>query len=70
MTNTNRSWSAPIPPVLWWRHTCPRCNSAEFKQAELRSYDPLLALLGLHPVRCKFCWRRYYYWFTLSGVAA
>jgi hypothetical protein len=29
----------------------------------------LLAMFLLHPVRCMFCWRRYY-WFSLQGENA
>ena len=30
-------------------------------------YDGLLGLFFLRPVRCKFCWRRYY-WISLRGA--
>lgn len=56
-------WPRWLPRVLWIRQICPSCTSSEFKQAELRPYDGFLALLFLRPVRCKFCWRRYY-WFS------
>ncbi len=45
------------------RHECPRCTSVHFKPAEERSFDGLLSMLALRPVRCTFCWRRYY-WFA------
>lgn len=45
------------------------CNSVKFKPAELRFFDSLLALFALRPVRCMFCWRRYY-WVTLREVIA
>jgi hypothetical protein len=45
------------------------CGSTQFKPAELRSLDGLLSMFALRPVRCKFCWRRYY-WFTLHAVNA
>jgi hypothetical protein len=41
----------------------------KFKPAELHSFDGLLALFAMRPVRCIFCWRRYY-WFTLRDVNA
>jgi hypothetical protein len=41
----------------------------KFKQAELRPFDGLLAMFALHPVRCMFCWRRYY-WISFSGPIA
>jgi hypothetical protein len=51
------------------RHKCPCCTSVKFKAAELRPADGLLGLLGLHPVRCLFCWRRFY-WLSLRGAPA
>jgi hypothetical protein len=45
------------------------CNSLKFKQAELRPIDGLLEMFALHPVRCMFCWRRYY-WFALHNAIA
>jgi hypothetical protein len=30
----------------------------------LRPFDGLYAMFFLHPIRCMFCWRRYY-WFAL-----
>jgi hypothetical protein len=58
------TWPNWLPRVLWFRHACPRCNSVQFKSAELRSADELLGMFALRPVRCKFCWRRFY-WFSL-----
>ena len=46
---------------------CPSCASVKFKPAELRPYDGLLALFWLRPVRCLFCWRRFY-WVSLRGA--
>jgi hypothetical protein len=48
---------------------CPHCNSVKFKDAELRSIDGLLAMFALRPVRCMFCWRRFY-WVSLHGANA
>jgi hypothetical protein len=62
-----RTWPNWLPHVIFTRRQCPRCNSVQFKQAELRSYDGLLRMLALRPVRCMFCWRRYY-WFALSAA--
>ena len=60
------SW-APWLPLI--RRQCPHCNSVKFKTAELRPYDGLLGLFGLRPVRCLFCWRRFY-WVSLRGAPA
>jgi hypothetical protein len=35
----------------------------------LRPFDGLLSMFMLRPVRCMFCWRRYY-WFALRDVNA
>jgi len=60
------TWPSWLPRVLWMRR-CPRCKSVQFKPGELRPYDGLLGLFFLRPVRCKFCWRRFY-WVTLNGA--
>lgn len=66
-TSWNRSnWA---PKLLWIRRKCPHCDSVKFKQAELRPYDGFLSLFALRPVRCMFCWRRYY-WISLFGAHA
>ena len=67
MHTTRWNWPNPVPGLIWTKHECPRCNSVEFKPAELRSFDGLLSMFGLRPVRCMFCWRRYY-WFALHVV--
>jgi hypothetical protein len=59
--------SSVFSNVIWTRHVCPRCDSVQFKPAELRSFDGLLSVLALRPVRCMFCWRRYY-WFALRPL--
>ena len=59
-------WLNWLPRVLWTRRTCPRCNSVEFKPGELRSHDGLLGMFALRPVRCMFCWRRFY-WFSMRS---
>jgi len=66
---SHMNWSRPhwAPRVLWIRRKCPCCNSVQFKPSELRPYDQLLSLFALRPVRCAFCWRRYY-WFSLREV--
>ena len=69
MSSSARNWPDWLPHPLWTRRVCPRCDSMDFKQAELRPFDGLLALFALRPVRCKFCWRRYY-WITLRAVNA
>jgi hypothetical protein len=69
MSDTSRTWPswAPRPPLF--RHKCPCCNSVKFRQAELRTWDGLLAMFALRPVRCMFCWRRYY-WVSLVDAPA
>ena len=69
MSNGKRNWPDWLPHLLCIRRECPRCNSIKFKPAELRSFDGLLAFFALRPVRCTYCWRRYY-WITLHGVSA
>jgi len=54
------SWTDRLPRLLIFRRVCPLCNSIEFSPAELRLMDGLLRCLGLKPVRCVNCWRRYY----------
>jgi len=67
MSVATLTWPDWLPKVLLFRRRCPRCKSVEFKPGELRPYDGLLALFFLRPVRCKFCWRRFY-WVTLKGA--
>ena len=55
--------------VLWFRHKCPNCTSVKFKPAELRPYDGILSMFALRPVRCMFCWRRFY-WISLHEAHA
>jgi hypothetical protein len=64
MNTATRVWPNWLPHVILLKHQCPRCNSVGFKPAERHSFDGLLALFALRPVRCTFCWRRYY-WFSL-----
>ena len=68
MSSTIFNWPDWLPRPLWIRRDCPRCNSIKFKAAELRSYDGFLSMFTLRPVRCIFCWRRYY-WFSLRGAS-
>jgi hypothetical protein len=63
-TTTRPNW---LPRVLWLRRVCPCCNSVQFKPGELHTLDGLYAMFALRPVRCMFCWRRYY-WFSLRGA--
>lgn len=67
MHTTRWNWPNPVLGLIWTKHECPRCNSVEFKPAELRSFDGLISMFGLRPVRCMFCWRRYY-WFAVHAV--
>ena len=69
MSNTGRDWPNWLPHPLWIHRRCPRCNSVKFKEAELRAIDSLFGLIAFRPVRCMFCWRRYYS-FTLHGANA
>jgi len=61
------TWPDWLPRVLWMRRVCPRCESVQFKPAELRFYDGLLSMFVLRPIRCMFCWRRYY-WFSMRDA--
>lgn len=61
------NWPAWMPRILFLRRACPHCTSRQFKPAELRSLDGLFAMFFLRPIRCMFCWRRYY-WFTLQSA--
>jgi hypothetical protein len=68
MSIETMTWPRWLPRVLWIRRMCPRCNSVQFKAAELRPLDSLLGLLfALRPVRCTACWRRYY-WISLRDA--
>lgn len=67
--STNQNLPGWVPRLIWIQHRCPCCNSVKFKPAELRAVDGLLALFWLRPVRCMFCWRRYY-WFALRDANA
>jgi hypothetical protein len=69
MGNSQQDWPNWLPHVLCFQRKCPRCNSVKFKKAELRSIDELLAMFAVRPVRCIFCWRRYY-WISLRGAPA
>ncbi len=69
MNFSNRTWPGWVPHFVWLRRECPRCNSIKFKPAELRPVDSLLAMIALRPVRCMFCWRRYY-WFALQDATS
>ena len=66
-SNRTRPKWVPRLPLIW--RACPACNSLKFKQAELRPFDGLLSLFALRPVRCMFCWRRYY-WPSLHDAEA
>jgi hypothetical protein len=69
MNFSSRTWPNWVPHFVWLRRECPRCNSLKFKPAELRPIDSLLVMFALRPVRCMFCWRRYY-WFSLHDPLA
>jgi hypothetical protein len=67
MNERIKNWPNWLPHLLFPRRECPICNSVKFKQAELRSFDGLLSMFAMHPVRCLFCWRRYY-WFSFHAT--
>jgi hypothetical protein len=69
MSSTSWTWPEWLPHSLLLRRRCPRCNSVKFKQAELRPLDSLLSMFAVRPVRCMFCWRRYY-WFAFHDMNA
>jgi hypothetical protein len=60
MNHADIMWPNWLPRVLWFRRACPCCNSVQFKRGESHSLDELFGLFALRPVRCTFCWRRYY----------
>lgn len=60
-------WPSWLPRVLWLRRVCPCCESVHFKSSEAHSMDQLCSLFALHPIRCTFCWRRYYS-FSIRGM--
>jgi hypothetical protein len=64
MSAATMIWPNWLPRVLLLKRACPCCNSRQFKQGEMRPEDVLYALFFLRPIRCMFCWRRYY-WFAL-----
>jgi hypothetical protein len=66
MNHATVIWPTWIPRVLWFRHVCPCCESVQFRPDASHSLDGLCALFALHPVRCTFCWRRYY-WFSFRA---
>lgn len=67
MNPETMTWPTWLPRVLWPRRMCPRCTSVQFKPAELRSFDGLVSMFALRPVRCMSCWRRYY-WFSIRDA--
>jgi hypothetical protein len=67
MNPTSRDWPSWLPHVLWIRRQCPRCTSVKFKPAETRFLDGLLGMFAVRPIRCMFCWRRYY-WFAFHST--
>ena len=44
MNTASLHWPNCLPRLLWIRHKCPRCDSLEFKAAELRSFDAVLSM--------------------------
>ena len=67
MNVATMTWPDWLPRILWSRRACPCCNSVQFKPSALRRFEGLIAVFGLRPIRCMFCWRRYY-WFSLRGA--
>ena len=61
MSAESISWPTWLPHVLWIRRKCPSCTCTEFKPAETRAVDALLAMFLLRPIRCTWCWRRFYW---------
>jgi hypothetical protein len=64
-----KPWPNWLPRLLLLKRACPICDSTQFKPAELRSEDGLLAMFALRPIRCMFCWRRYY-WLSMRSAGA
>jgi hypothetical protein len=63
MLVASRQWPVWLPHLICTKHECPSWNSVKFKPAELHPLDGLLSMFALRPVRCMFCWRRFY-WFA------
>ena len=63
MPNAGLNWPSTLPKLLWNKRECPLCSSVEFEEAESGSLDSPLGLFSLRPVRCRNCFRRYY-WFA------
>lgn len=60
-------WPNWLPRVLWFKHICPCCKSVHFKSSEAHDLDQICSLFVLRPIRCTFCWRRYY-WFSIRSI--
>lgn len=58
----SEQWLTEMPRVLGQRSVCPMCTGGIFRQAERGGTDRIFRLVGLLPVRCVNCWRRYYRW--------
>jgi hypothetical protein len=69
MSDASWKWPTWAPRVLWIHRECPHCTSRQFKPAETRPYDGVLSMFALRPIRCMFCWRRYY-WIALHEAQA
>jgi hypothetical protein len=67
MSITKQDWPNWLPHMLWIHRQCPRCASVNFKPAEMRQLDELLSMFAVRPIRCLFCWRRYY-WFAFHSA--
>jgi hypothetical protein len=51
----------PIPQQAQHRTPCRRCGASTIRRSHPRSFrDRLLRILGMHPVRCAQCLRRFY----------
>ncbi len=64
VTTENRAFE--MPHLLGPKRVCPLCTGGVFRKGERGLMDVPMRLLGLEPVRCVNCWRRYY---ARGGVA-
>ncbi len=64
VTKENRAFE--MPQLLGSKRVCPLCTGGVFRKAEGGLLDGVMRLVGMHPVRCVNCWRRYY---ARGGVA-
>lgn len=56
--------------MLTGSYNCPRCNGNAIYRTHRRGFDWLMSAIGLRPVRCYTCSKRFYVrWSNVSGAA-